>query len=34
MKRRHAEFTPADHDLFVRIANDAAAMEKFSWPDA
>ena len=34
MKRRGVEFSPADHDLFVRIAGDAATTEDHSWPDS
>ena len=33
MKRRHAEFTPADHELFVRIASEWSLGEDYSWPD-
>jgi UDP-N-acetylglucosamine diphosphorylase/glucosamine-1-phosphate N-acetyltransferase len=33
MKRRHAEFTQADHDLFVRIASDWSLAEDYPWPD-
>jgi len=32
MSRRHMEFTPADHELWVRIAGAWAAGEKFDWP--
>jgi len=31
MSRRHVEFTPADHDLFVRIAGDWSTLEEFDW---
>ena len=32
MKRRNTEFTPADHELWVRIASDYAPLESFTWP--
>ena len=32
MGRRHIDFTPADHDLFIRIAGDWAQRERFDWP--
>jgi UDP-N-acetylglucosamine diphosphorylase/glucosamine-1-phosphate N-acetyltransferase len=31
MGRRHAEFTPADHELWVRIASEWALAEKYEW---
>lgn len=34
MKRRHAEFGPADHELWVRIAGDWSQAENYTWPDA
>src|SRR5262249_16765026 len=33
MKRRGVEFTPADHDLFVRIASESSAVERYAWPN-
>ena len=32
MHRRGVEWTPADHDLFVRIASDSSLTEKYTWP--
>lgn len=34
MARRNVEFSPADHELFVRIANESAVIENYPWPDA
>ncbi|HVT83209.1 MAG TPA: putative sugar nucleotidyl transferase [Phycisphaerae bacterium] len=33
MVRRHAEFTPADHELWVRIASEWALAEKHAWEE-
>lgn len=33
MKRRGQAFTPADHELWVRIASEWAQAEQFAWPD-
>ncbi len=33
MRRRHAEFTPADHELWVRIASEWSQSERFTWTD-
>ena len=33
MKRRHADFTPAHHELFVRIASEFILTENYPWPD-
>ncbi len=33
MGRRHIEFTPADHELFVHIANAAGRIERFDWQE-
>ncbi len=32
MSRRGTEWTPADHELFVRIAGEWSQAEKFDWP--
>jgi hypothetical protein len=32
LQRRHLEFTPADHDLWVRIASEYAPQERYNWP--
>jgi UDP-N-acetylglucosamine diphosphorylase/glucosamine-1-phosphate N-acetyltransferase len=32
MQRRGAQFTPADHDLWVRIASEFSQAERFPWP--
>ena len=34
MKRRGQEFTPEDHELWVRLASEFAPAEQFTWPDA
>ncbi len=34
MHRRHVDFTPADHELFVRIASEWSLAEDYPWPDA
>ncbi|MGN6370080.1 MAG: putative sugar nucleotidyl transferase [Phycisphaerae bacterium] len=34
MKRRGVEFSPADHELFVRIASEYATTENYPWPDS
>jgi UDP-N-acetylglucosamine diphosphorylase/glucosamine-1-phosphate N-acetyltransferase len=33
MKRRGVEFTPADHELFVRIASEWTLGERYEWPN-
>jgi UDP-N-acetylglucosamine diphosphorylase/glucosamine-1-phosphate N-acetyltransferase len=33
MKRRGAEFTAADHELFVRIASEWSLAEEYRWPE-
>jgi hypothetical protein len=32
MQRRGQPFTPADHDLWVRIASEYSQSETFTWP--
>jgi len=33
MRRRHAEFTQADHELWVRIVSEYVLTEQYPWPD-
>jgi hypothetical protein len=33
MKRRGAEFTAADHELFVRISSEWSLAEEYRWPE-